>query len=119
MVSDIRNPHPNYEPNSFGGPKENPRVRDPPVKASGMVDRHPYPQTDRHRDLYEQAGNLFRLLKPDEQQRLAENIAMSQKEVPEHIVARALEHFRQADENYGKLVEEKLGQIKKCGPTKK
>ena len=112
MMSEIRNPFPNYEPNSFGGPKEDPRVRDPPVNVSGVVDRHPYPQTDPHRDLYEQAGMLFRLLKPDEQQRLAENIAESQKEVPEHIVKRALEHFRQADENYGKLVEEKLKQTK-------
>ncbi|MEO1918505.1 MAG: catalase, partial [Paracoccaceae bacterium] len=62
----------NYEPNSFGGPVEDPSVKEPPLALDGDVDRH------NHRDGnddYGQAGDLFRLMPKDEQDRLMDTIA--------------------------------------------
>jgi catalase len=50
---------PNYEPNSFNGPKENPAYLERPKEISGTVARH------NHRldgDYYSQPGDLFRLM---------------------------------------------------------
>ena len=58
----------NYEPNSFGGPKANPAFAEPPLKISGDAGR--YEQKRGVDDDYIQSGNLFRLMPPDEQQRL-------------------------------------------------
>ena len=33
-------PGPNYEPNSFGGPKADPAYKEPPLKISGDADRY-------------------------------------------------------------------------------
>jgi catalase len=60
-------------------------------------------------DDYSQAGNLFRLLPPDEQQRLFRNIAASMQGVPPVIIDRQLEHFRKADPAYGEGVAKALG----------
>jgi len=115
MQFEVRPGWPNYEPNSFGGPSEDHKARDPPLKVSGAVDRHPYPlsKSDPQRDFYEQPGILFRLMKPDEQERLCANLAGSLASgVPDRIVMKQLEHFRKADPKYGKLVEEKVKAIK-------
>jgi catalase len=48
---------PNYEPNSFGGPKECPAFQEPPLKVSGDAAR--YDHRDGNDD-YTQQGNLFR-----------------------------------------------------------
>jgi catalase len=75
----------NYEPNSFGGPVEDPRYKEPPFKISG--DAHGYDQ--RHgNDDYTQAGNLFRLMTKNEKQRLFANTARAMKGVPEEIKVR-------------------------------
>jgi catalase len=34
----------NYEPNSFGGPVEDPSVKEPPFKISGDADRYDHPR---------------------------------------------------------------------------
>ena len=77
---------PNYEPNSFGGPVEDPRSRELPYMLSGEVNRF------NHRgdiDDYTQAGDLFRLMTIDEKARLIENIADAMKGIPEHIIPAA------------------------------
>ncbi len=89
---------PNYEPNSFNGPKECPAFAEPALKLSGDADRY------NHRagnDDYTQPGNLFRLLKPDAQQRLVENIGRHMTGVPRDIQLRAICHFFRADPAYG------------------
>ena len=72
-----------YEPNSFGGPKEDPSFREPPLKITGNADW--YEQKRGVDDDYVQPGNLFRLLTPDHQQRLCQNIAGSLKKVSKEL----------------------------------
>ena len=60
-------PAPNYEPNSFQSPAEDPAFRERPRMVAGTVDRH------NHRvdgDYYTQPGNLFRLMPRDARERL-------------------------------------------------
>jgi len=97
---------PNYEPNSFGGPKECPAFAEPALKLEGDADR--YNHRDGNDD-YTQPGDLFRLLKPDEQDRLCGNIARHMASVPQEIQMRAICHFFRADPNYGLGVAKKLG----------
>ena len=94
-----------YEPNSFGGPAQDPSVAEPPLQLSGTATRH------NHRDGnddYTQPGNLFRLLKADEQKRLGENIAGAMQGVPQAIIDRQLAHFDKADPGYGASVRAAL-----------
>ncbi|WP_332771282.1 catalase [Phenylobacterium sp.] len=95
-----------YEPNSFGGPKEDPTVAEPPLRMTGDADRF------NHRtgnDDYTQPGNLFRLMSPEQQALLMDNIAAAMAPVPEAIQRRQVEHFRRADPAYGAGVAQRLG----------
>ncbi len=96
----------NYEPNSFGGPVEDPSVKEPPLALDGDVDRH------NHRDGnddYGQAGDLFRLMPKDEQDRLMDTIAAEMTGIPDDIAQRQIGHFRKADQAYGDGVAQRLG----------
>ncbi len=95
-----------YEPNSFGGPAQDARFAEPPLRISGDADR--YNHRDGNDD-FTQAGDLFRLMKPDEQQRLFANIAAAMAGVPEPIIRRQLAHFSKADPRYGAGVAAALG----------
>jgi catalase len=95
-----------YEPNSFGGPAQDARFAEPPLRISGDADR--YNHRDGNDD-FTQAGDLFRLMKPDEQQRLFANIAAAMAGVPEAIIRRQLAHFSKADPRYGAGVVAALG----------
>ncbi len=94
-----------YEPNTFGGAKENSRFAEPPLAISGDADR--YNHRDGNDD-YTQAGNLFRLLPQEEKERLFTNIAGAMEGVPELIVRRQLGHFHQADPAYAAGVAKAL-----------
>ena len=96
----------NYEPNSFGGPKECPPFIEPQLKISGAADR--YNHRDGNDD-YTQPGNLFRLMSPDAQERLFGNIARHMAEVPREIQLRAICHFFRADPAYGIGVAKAIG----------
>jgi catalase len=96
----------NYEPNSFGGPTQDPAFRERPRPVSGTVDRH------NHRldgDYYTQPGNLFRLMQPDARERLIGNIAASLNQAPQRIQELQVQHFFQADPAYGAGVANALG----------
>jgi catalase len=97
---------PNYEPNSFGGPVENPRFREPPLKISGDADRYDHHEGN---DDYTQAGDLFRLTTAAECGLLIANIVTHMASVPREIQLRQIEHFRKADPDYGKGVAQGLG----------
>lgn len=90
---------PNYEPNSTGGPVEDPRYKEPPLKISGDADR--YEQKRGVDDDYIQPGNLFRLLGAEHQVRLCENIAGSLGKVPAELQEQMIAHFTRADPAYG------------------
>ncbi len=96
----------NYEPSSFGGPKEDAAFAEPPLKITGDLDRH------NHRignDDYTQPGNLFRLMTPEKQQLLFGNIARHMGSVPREIQLRQIGHFLKADPAYGAGVAKALG----------
>jgi len=97
---------PNYEPNSFGGPKADPAYKEPPLKISGDADW--YEQKRGVDDDYIQPGNLYRLMPPDQQKRLVQNIARSLSKAPKEIRKKMVEHFRKADKEYGEGVEKAL-----------
>ena len=97
---------PNYEPNSFNGPIEDPTYRERPRTVSGSVDRH------NHRvdaDYYTQPGNLFRLMSLAERERLIGNIVASMRTAPLSIQKRQIQHFTKADPAYGAGVAHGLG----------
>jgi catalase len=88
----------NYEPNSFGGPKDCPALNEPPLKISGDAAR--YNHRDGNDD-YTQPGNLFRLFTPEQKERLFGNIARHMASVPREIQMRQICHFFRADPAYG------------------
>jgi catalase len=96
----------NYEPNSFGGPIEDPRFREPPLKISGDADRYNHREGN---DDYTQPGNLFRLMSRAQQEVLMDNIARTMQGVPEEIVRRQIAHFAKADPAYGAGVAKRMG----------
>ena len=96
----------NYEPNSFGGPVEDPAFKEPPLAISGAADRYDHRLGN---DDYGQPGNLFRLMSPDQQRQLFDNIAAAMQGVPEAIQRRQIAHFAKADPAYGQGVAERLG----------
>lgn len=96
----------NYEPNSFGGPKEDHRFKEPPLKLTGAADRYDHRAGN---DDYAQAGNLYRLLSQAERDRLMDAIAGAMTGVPEFIQRRQIGHFDKADPAYGAGVAKRLG----------
>jgi len=96
----------NYEPNSFGGPRECPAFPETPLKISGEIAR--YDHRDGNDD-YTQAGNLFRLFDAGQKARLFANIARHMAPVPQEIRLRQICHFFRADPAYGMGVAQVLG----------
>lgn len=96
----------NYEPNSFDGPVEDARFKEPPLRISGDADRYDHREGN---DDYTQAGNLYRLMPEDERTRLHAAIAGAMQGVPGEIVERQLAHFAKADPAYAEGVRTALG----------
>ncbi len=99
---------PNYEPNSFGGPKQDDRFRERPEPLSG----EPAARYDHREgnDDYGQVGVFFRMLDEGAKDRLCQNIAQSLGQTPERIQKLQLTHFEKADPGYRARVEKFLAQ---------
>ncbi len=95
----------NYEPNSFCGPVETGEM-EPPLGIDGDADRYDHRVGN---DDYTQAGDLFRLMGPDERQRLIDNIVRAMRPVAREIQERQIAHFSKADPAYGEGVAQGLG----------
>jgi catalase len=91
----------NYEPNSFDGPVDNPRLKEPPLRISGDADR--YDHHDGNED-YSQTGALYRLMNADQKSQLIGNLTSALKTVPRFIQLRQVGHFYRADPDYGSRV---------------
>ncbi len=87
-----------YEPNSFGGPVEDPSVAEPPMKISGDVAR--YNHRDGNDD-YSQPRALHDLMDGAQQLRLYQNIAAAMGGVPQDIIDRMLGHYDKVSKAYG------------------
>ena len=98
----------NYEPNSFGGPAQT----GAPLYAGfelGDVSG-PYQPEIRVVDDFQQAGDLYRLMDAEAQQRLVDALAGSLSQVQrtpvgDGIVARSIDHFRKADADFGSRLD--------------
>jgi catalase len=98
----------NYEPNSLGGPVQTSEGAEPEVLAlRGAVGR--YDQHERQNDDFQQAGDLYRLMKPDEKERLVGNIVNHMGPAQKEIQLRAIENFRKADPAFGDGIARGLG----------
>lgn len=104
--NDTGNPDAYYEPNSFDGPAEDKRYAEPPLAIEGDADRYDHREGN---DDYTQPGDLFRLMTPEQQGRLMDNIAAAMQGVPVEIVKRQVGHFYKADPKYGLGVAERMG----------
>lgn len=95
----------NFEPNDFGGPVQDPSVKEPPLKISGDADRY-----DSHKgnDDFSQAGALYNIMSEDQKDRLTTTIAGTMQTIPKDLALVNIEHFKKCDKDYGNRIEEKL-----------
>jgi len=98
---------PVYQPNSFGGPVEDPSVKEPPLRISGNADH--YDHWVGNEDYWTQPGNLYRLMTAEEKARLISNLVGAMQGVPRDIQLRQVRHFYKADPAYGEGVAKGLG----------
>ncbi len=87
-----------YEPNSKGEWQEQPDFSEPPLAIEGAAD-HWNHRVDE--DYYSQPGNLFRLMKPEQQLLLCENTARSVGGASKEIQQRHVANCTKADPAYG------------------
>ncbi|RYG61490.1 MAG: catalase [Alphaproteobacteria bacterium] len=107
FANDTGNPDAYYEPNSFGGPAEDPSVKEPPLRISGDADRYNHREGN---DDYAQPRALFNLFDDGQKQRLFANIAAAMGGVPQFIIERQLGHFEKIHPAYAAGVKAALGQ---------
>ncbi len=108
MASGSYGSTPNYFPNSAEGtPRPDAEYRDP-AWSLGFAIADRYDSTVDHDD-YTQPGNLYRLLPPDERERLTGRIAASLGQTTEAVQRRQVAHFFRADPDYAARVAQKIG----------
>ena len=95
-----------YEPNNQGEWAEQPDFSEPPLAMDGAA-----AHWDRREDedYFSQAGDLFRLMSPEQQQALFSNTAASMADVPDEIKLRHIKHCSAADVDYGNGIKTALG----------
>ncbi len=104
------NPDVYYEPNSFDGPTEQASRREPPLRISGDADRYAHKGgAGQQIDDFTQPGNLFRMMSPNQQNRLMDNIADAMQGVSVEIIRRQLALFYQCDPQYGIGIAKRIG----------
>jgi catalase len=96
--NDTGNPDAYYEPNSLGGPKQDPSVAEPPLRLSGDAMRYDHREGN---DDFGQPRALFELFDAGQRARLFSNIAAAMQGVPAPIVERQLELFDRVHPLYG------------------
>src|SRR5690606_25219742 len=104
------NPQPDayYEPNSFGGPAQDARYAEPPLKIDGDAARYNHREGN---DDYVQPRALFNLFDAEQKQRLFDNIAAAMAGIPQFIAQRQLAHFDKIHPDYGAGVRKALGDV--------
>lgn len=95
-----------YEPNSFGGGKEDRSLLEPDINLEGAMQRHDHRAEDQ--DYYSQPRALFVLMNDSQRSQLFSNIAESMASVSEAIKERAIGHFEQISPEYANGVRAAL-----------
>ncbi len=96
-----------YEPNSYGEWQEQPGYREPGLELSEAANRWNHREDDG--DYYSQAGNLFRLMSPEQQNALFKNTARAMRDAPEEIKKRHIGNCMKVDPAYGKGIAAAMG----------
>jgi len=97
---------PNYYPNSVGGPEPDSSARNHSWDVSGTVGRYKYQHPN---DDFEQAGNLYRLMTPDQKARLVSNLVGHMGKARKDIQERQVINFFKADPDFGLRLAKGLG----------
>ena len=106
----------NYEPNSFGGPKQTGEPLYAGLESDGVSGSYA-PVRHAEDDDFVQAGMLYRVMKPAERERLVQNLGAGLAQVSNAgIVERSLGHFAQADPEYGVRVAVAVKESKRSAP---
>ena len=95
-----------YEPNSFGGGKEDRSLLEPDINLEGAMQRYDHRAEDQ--DYYSQPRALFALMNDSQKSQLFNNIAESMAGVSEAIKERAIGHFEQISPEYANGVKAAL-----------
>ena len=95
-----------YEPNSFGGGKEDRSLLEPDINLEGAMQRYDHRAEDQ--DYYSQPRALFALMNDSQKSQLFSNIAESMAGVSEAIKERAIGHFEQVSPEYANGVKAAL-----------
>jgi catalase len=98
-----------YEPNRHGEWQEQPDFAEPPLAIDGDAAKFNFREDDD--DYYSQPGILFRMLKPDEQQRLFENTARAIREASKEVQDRHIGNCSKADPAYGQGVSKAIAAL--------
>jgi catalase len=105
-----------YEPNRHGEWQEQPDFAEPPLAIDGDAAKFNFREDDH--DYYSQPGNLFRMLKPDEQQRLFENTARAIGDASKVVQDRHIGNCSKADPAYGKGVAKAIAALQQQQESK-
>ncbi|MCX2731080.1 catalase [Saccharopolyspora sp. NFXS83] len=97
---------PAIEPNSYGRWQEQPAYREPQQAVGGVADRFNYREDDAN--YFEQPGNLFRNMSPEQQQVLFANTARAIDGASQATIERHIHNCTQADPAYGEGVRKAI-----------
>ncbi|WP_258718630.1 catalase [Saccharopolyspora gloriosae] len=97
---------PGIEPNSYGRWQEQPSYREPQQAVGGVADRFNYREDDAN--YFEQPGNLFRNMSPEQQQVLFANTARAIDGASQATIERHIHNCTQADPAYGEGVRKAI-----------
>ena len=103
-----------YEPNSFGGPVEDHRFDEPPLKIAGDADRWNHREGN---DDFVQPRALFNFFDEGQKARLFANIAAAMGDIPDFIEERQCKLFDQVHPDYGAGVRSARAAIKDRNPS--
>ncbi|MBF0098472.1 MAG: catalase [Magnetococcales bacterium] len=98
----------NYQPNRLAEYPEMAAAAEPALALHGDANRYDHREDG---DYYSQAGALFRLMSPAQQEQLCGNIARHIQGVPQGIIDKALDHLRQADPAYADGVAQAIAAL--------
>ncbi|WP_234317285.1 catalase [Streptomyces sp. NRRL WC-3744] len=93
---------PGIEPNSYGRWQEQPAYREPSQAVGAVADRFDFRADDDN--YFEQPGDLFRLMSPEQRQALFENTARAIDGASRRTVERHIANCTRADPAYGEGV---------------
>ncbi|WP_199785555.1 catalase [Streptomyces sp. Tu 6176] len=97
---------PGIEPNSYGRWQEQPAYREPRQAVGAFADRFDFREDDDN--YFEQPGDLFRLMSPEQRQALFENTARAIDGASRRTVERHIAHCTKADPAYGEGVRKAI-----------